>query len=311
MVIRNLAAVVLMAGFVLSACAQSYQSAETTDYIGRYHKTAIREMYLYNVPASITLAQGILESGSGRSLLATQANNHFGIKCGDYSGKKFYKDDDKRNECFRSYAHADESFRDHSLFLSKQRYADLFKLKATDYKGWAKGLKKAGYATNPKYPQLLTDIIEQNKLYEYDRNPEKYLARRDADRYSLDDNSLANKRSQKKSVPEVENGRINGVKCVLVKSGDTFYSLAKQTGLSVKELKALNDFPDNHILRTGEYVFTEKKRKKNKSAAPHTVQRGETWLTISQTYGVRESSLRKMNRMRRDEPSVGSVVRLR
>ena len=150
--------------------AQSYQSAETTAYIKKYHKTAIREMYQYKIPASITLAQGILESASGKSNLAIKANNHFGIKCsGDYSGKKYYKDDDKKNDCFRCYIHADESFRDHSIFLTKPRYADLFKLKTTDYKGWAKGLKAAGYATNPKYPSLLIEIIEQNNLSEYDK----------------------------------------------------------------------------------------------------------------------------------------------
>lgn len=138
------------------------KSNSTQDYINTYTKIAIEQEKQYGIPACITLAQGILESGSGRSRLATEANNHFGIKChNDWKGKKIYKDDDKKNECFRVYDNAEQSYIDHSLFLvGKKRYADLFKLKITDYKGWAKGLKKAGYATNPKYPQLLIDIIE-------------------------------------------------------------------------------------------------------------------------------------------------------
>lgn len=138
------------------------KSNSTQDYINTYTKIAIEQEKQYGIPACITLAQGILESGSGRSRLATEANNHFGIKChNDWKGKKIYKDDDKQNECFRVYDNAEQSYIDHSLFLvGKKRYADLFKLKITDYKGWAKGLKQAGYATNPKYPQLLIDIIE-------------------------------------------------------------------------------------------------------------------------------------------------------
>lgn len=138
------------------------KSNSTQDYINTYTKIAIEQEKQYGIPACITLAQGILESGSGRSRLATEANNHFGIKChNDWKGKKIYKDDDKKNECFRVYDNAEQSYIDHSLFLvGKKRYAELFKLKITDYKGWAKGLKQAGYATNPKYPQLLIDIIE-------------------------------------------------------------------------------------------------------------------------------------------------------
>jgi hypothetical protein len=138
------------------------KSNSTQDYINTYAKIAIEQEKQYKIPACITLAQGILESGSGRSRLATEANNHFGIKChNDWKGKTIYKDDDKQNECFRVYDNAELSFIDHSLFLvGKKRYADLFKLEITDYKSWAKGLKQAGYATNPKYPQLLIDIIE-------------------------------------------------------------------------------------------------------------------------------------------------------
>ncbi|MFT5055014.1 MAG: flagellum-specific peptidoglycan hydrolase FlgJ, partial [Oceanospirillaceae bacterium] len=141
------------------------------DYINMYAGFAVEEMKLSGVPASITLAQGILESGDGNSSLAKKAKNHFGIKChGMWQGKKHYMDDDAKDECFRAYGSVFDSYKDHSAFLKgRDRYADLFKLKLTDYKGWARGLKKAGYATNPKYPALLIKIIEENDLAKYDK----------------------------------------------------------------------------------------------------------------------------------------------
>lgn len=298
---------------ILCLSAQSYQSKETTEYINLFRKTAIREMYKHKIPASITLAQGILESGSGRSDLATRANNHFGIKCaGDYSGEKYYKDDDKKNDCFRVYDHADESFRDHSLFLKKARYASLFDLKTTDYKGWAKGLKKAGYATNPKYPDLLIAIIEQNKLYEYDKNPGKYLSESDAENYALNGRVSPEGPIQGNVViaPKVTKNKINGVKCIKVQSGQTFYSLSKQLGMTVEQLQTINDFPSNYVLKAGEYIFVEPKKKKNKSAGNHIVQAGESWLSISQLYGVKKVRLMKMNRAKSDYIKVGASLRL-
>lgn len=267
-------------------------------------------MYLYNIPASITLAQGILESGSGRSPLAVSANNHFGIKCtDDYKGKRYHQDDDRRHECFRVYANPEQSFRDHSLFLLRPHYADLFKLRITDYKGWAKGLKKAGYATNPKYPDLLIEVIEQNYLDIYDRNPEKFLSRDG----SLDDSPSVRKSEPRKQPekkpskdvspkgtdkPSADGGfeRINGLKCVRVKHGDTFYSLSKRAGISVDKLRAYNDFPSNYVLKSGEYVFFQPKKKAASKASVHRVVKGDTWLSVSQKYGVRLDDLKKMNR---------------
>lgn len=145
----------------------------TMEYIDKYKAIAQEQERIYKIPACITLAQGILESGSGTSRLAVEANNHFGIKCHrDWEGEKFYKDDDKRNECFRVYASAEESYTDHSLFLKKKRYADLFELDIKDYKAWAKGLKRAGYATNPDYPQLLVNLIETYGLADMSSLPQ-------------------------------------------------------------------------------------------------------------------------------------------
>lgn len=299
---------------VLSLGAQSYQSAQTTAYIEQFHKIAIREMYLYKIPASITLAQGILESGSGRSDLAERANNHFGIKCpGDYSGKGYYKNDDKRNECFRVYKNAEESFRDHSIFLTKPRYADLFKLSETDYKGWAKGLKKAGYATNTKYPQLLIDIIEQNKLYEYDKNPERYLAKDESRRTKslnvIAPNPAKVSNSERVSPPTLKRNKVNGIKCLQVKQGDTFYGLSKKAGLTIAELRHLNDMSEDHVLQVGEYLFLEPKKKKNKEHDGHYVREGDTWYSISQLYGIRKANLMKMNSKHR-YLTVGITLRL-
>src|ERR1700748_1768517 len=147
-----------------------YQSLTSLQYIDRFKTIAIQEMNLYGIPASITLAQGLFESGSGNAELARVANNHFGIKCtSDWKGKGYYKDDDSHNDCFRVYDRPEDSFRDHSEFLKRPRYTKLFLLDKNDYVGWANGLKAAGYATNPNYPQLLINIIQKYHLDQYDR----------------------------------------------------------------------------------------------------------------------------------------------
>ncbi len=282
--------------------AQSYRSQETIDYIETYYKIAVRNMIDHKIPASITLAQGILESGSGRSELAKNANNHFGIKCtSDYSGEKYLKDDNKKNDCFRKYLHAEESYQDHSVFLTtRKHYSNLFKLDITDYKGWAKGLKAAGYATNPSYPELLIAVIEQNRLYEYDKYPEKYLKEKEQ---SFEKPVIPSVRIVPEREPVFEEkDKINGVKCILVKPGDTFYGLSRKYAISIETLKRYNDFPDDHILKAGEYVFLQKKRKKYDGQKYHEVQKGETIHLISQKYGIRKSSLIERNGLKSEAP---------
>jgi hypothetical protein len=164
---------VVFSFFLLMAFSSAAQKLVSTDYdayIKKYKSAAIREMQLYKIPASITLAQGMIESGCGKSVLAIDTRNHFGIKCqNNWPGDTYFYDDDKEKECFRKYNSVDESFRDHSIFLTtRSRYAALFTLPLNDYKGWAYGLKKAGYATNPDYPNILIRLIEANKLYELD-----------------------------------------------------------------------------------------------------------------------------------------------
>lgn len=170
---RPILLLLLVLNFLLSSCHRHLHSSKhkvtTEEYINKYKKIARKEMKKYGIPASITLAQGILESASGNSVLARKARNHFGIKCtSEWHGRTMHRDDDKQNECFRKYRKASHSFRDHSEFLTRKRYAPLFELDRDDYKGWAYGLKKAGYATNPRYPHLLIDLIEKHKLYKYD-----------------------------------------------------------------------------------------------------------------------------------------------
>lgn len=191
-------------------------------YIDMYSQIAIEEMQQYKIPASITLAQGILESSSGKSELTRRSNNHFGIKCHKgWKGGKTYHDDDEKGECFRVYKHPSYSFRDHSLFLyGRKRYMDLFRLKITNYKGWAKGLRKAGYATDKKYPNKLIKIIENYKLYKYD--------------------AIA----LGKSVDEI---KIKKVDSHTVKKGDTLYSLSRKYGLSVADIKQINGLDSNEI----------------------------------------------------------------
>lgn len=203
----------------------------TVDYIGNYKDVAIDKMVTYNIPASITLAQGILESGNGLSTLAKKSNNHFGIKChSGWKGKKVYHDDDKRNECFRKYDSPEGSFNDHSLFLTTRgRYEFLFDLEPDDYKGWAKGLKKAGYATDRKYPKKLIAFIENFELYQYDE-------------LVLDEKGY---KRAKKETPIASNDRPE--EYIIVNKGDTLYSISRNNNVSVDDLKRLNDLNSNDI----------------------------------------------------------------
>ena len=197
----------------------TYNSTE--DYIAFFKAVAIHEMKLYGIPASITLAQGILESGSGKGRLARQANNHFGIKCHDWTGPRIYHDDDRAQECFRKYNDPSQSYRDHSLFLAKRkRYADLFKHKITDYKAWARGLKRAGYATDPQYPKKLISLIERYKLYRYDIFDKKKKNKKERDR------TFQTHRVQK---------------------GDTLYSIAKLYNTTVEYIKSSNNINSNAL----------------------------------------------------------------
>lgn len=274
-----------------------------SQYIEQWKDEAIRQMHKYGIPASITLAQGILESGNGNSELAKYANNHFGIKCHGWDGPGLYKDDDKPNECFRKYNNAKESFEDHSLFLkNKSRYAELFELKRTNYKGWAKGLKKAGYATNPKYPDLLIKIIEENNLSRFDLEEE-----------SLQEITTPVLASTSSSTTNRHTVMLhqNKIRYIVVKEGDTFYKIAKEFEIGLWQLYKYNDFYENDFIQPGDIIFIEPKRKRAKNKF-YTVKAGETIESISQEQGVRLKSILKRNKLTlEDELTPGMHLRMR
>ena len=233
----------------------------TVDYIGTYKDIAIRKMEEYKIPASITLAQGILESGNGLSELTRKANNHFGIKChSSWRGQKVYHDDDRRGECFRKYPSAEGSFNDHSEFLtSRGRYEFLFDLRPDDYKAWAKGLKKAGYATDRKYPKKLISFIENFELYKYD---ELVLDDRAYRKYAKA-HALEIPEERQVAVVEREeekDGRVayrSSIATYTVDKGDTLYSIAREHDLTVDELKELNKLRSNHLSIGQELIVSE------------------------------------------------------
>ena len=294
-----------------------YMTEERKQYIEKYNKLAISEMKRAGVPASITLAQGILESDNGTGRLAKKANNHFGIKCHDnWKGRKIYHDDDRRKECFRKYDNAVESYRDHSDFLrNSNRYASLFNLDRENYKGWARGLKKAGYATDNQYDKLLIRIIEENKLYQYDN-----LKR--ADRKAKNKNTgkegvsmikpiSGNKETNLESgVENVNNpgsriSKRNRIDYIVVSEGDTYKSLENEFGMMHWELFKYNDLPENFQLKAGMIMYLQPKR--NKATVEndfHIVKKGETMHSISQKYGIKLDNLYKLNRMKAGEKPV-------
>lgn len=215
--------------------AKKFKNA-TEEYIDQYAKIAVLEMKKYKIPASITLAQGILESGSGKGRLAVEANNHFGIKCHGWTGKKIYHDDDRRQECFRKYKHAKSSYEDHSEFLTtRSRYAELFTLRDGDYEGWAKGLKAAGYATDKKYPDKLISLIERYELYKYDA---LVLNNRDLAILDLPDHKSIETEIQEDD--EDFRSDLDSVVTHKVAKGDTLYSLSRKYNTSVERIQLLN-----------------------------------------------------------------------
>ena len=265
-------------------------------YIDKYKDIAIDEMERHHIPASITLAQGLLESGAGQSTLARYANNHFGIKCGkSWDGKTVRHDDDDRNECFRAYKHAKASYEDHSKFLiTGQRYAFLFRLDPKDYKGWAKGLKRAGYATDPNYAARLIHIIELYELYRYDSK---------ADRNRMI-------RFPNPHQPYLSNDLLY----IVAREGDSWKSISKEFEISRRKLIRYNDSYKGYILKPGDIVYLEKKHARaDKEHVIHRIKAGDSMHAISQTYGIKLKKLYKMNRMRPDDPTpeAGDYIRLR
>lgn len=283
------------------------RNARFNAYINTYSELAVEQMKKYKIPASITLAQGILESGAGQSTLAKKSHNHFGIKCGsNWKGRTVRHTDDARNECFRAYKHPRDSYEDHSVFLANgARYAFLFKLDITDYKGWAKGLKKAGYATDPSYANRLITIIEDYELYKYDSKKGKRSAI-----------SSASKKAGAAAAAVAMLHQVylaNDIAYVVARQGDTFKSIAKETGIGWRKLVKYNDLHNGYTLEQGDIIYLKQKSKKaTKGHTVHIVKEGESMHAIAQAYGIRLKNLYKMNGKDPDYiPLVGHRLRLR
>ncbi|MDR1500482.1 MAG: glucosaminidase domain-containing protein [Tannerellaceae bacterium] len=286
----------------------SYES-----YIRQYGALSAGQQKKYHVPASITLAQGLLESGAGQSELAKKSNNHFGIKChSGWSGETVYYDDDAKGECFRKYKSVEDSFEDHSVFLSgRPIYANLFKLDIRDYQGWAKGLQEAGYATDRAYANRLIKLIEDYELYRYDSD--KWLADNEAGKKTEKPKTARWKRQAASFVVKRPVHDTQGMDYVYAEDNDSFERLAEDTGLTTGQLKQFNEMPDDFPLRKGDMIYIEKK--KTRAAKPHydhVVQIGESMHSISQRYGMKVKNLYKLNKKKEDYvPITGDVLKLR
>jgi hypothetical protein len=293
----------------------------TESYIRKYSDIAVDEMRRTGIPASITLAQGIIESDMGRSRLAREANNHFGIKCHNgWTGPTVRHHDDRKNECFRKYSNAEESYRDHSDFLvNGSRYDFLFELASDDYKGWAKGLKKAGYATNPDYANMLIRKIDEYDLHRYDSKnyksevvtPVAQPLQADS-AVALPDGKPVAVRTGVRSLPE----RVlvnNKVQYIIVKESDTRESLEKELKLLSWELEKYNELPSDFGLTAGQILYLQPKRDRAEAGKEyHTVKEGETMYGISQLYAIKVSKLYYLNNMKSGkQPEAGERLWLR
>ncbi len=297
---KLLIAIVCIASGSLAAQGKS---AAYLEYIDTYRHIAILHQQQYGIPASITLAQGLLESRAGRSRLATQGNNHFGIKCHGkrWNGGKIYANDDAPNECFRSYRSADDSFEDHARFLKQKRYAPLFKLKITDYKGWARTLRQCGYATDKRYADKLIEIIETYELYRYDTGQPiiakpKHLEGDESLEHSIDSEIY----NEITAVHDIV--KRNELYCVIAKEGDTYAEIAKEFSMKARKLASFNDKgwrQRNEQIPAGSIVYIEEKGETAGSSSPstYTTRTGDTVYSISQRFGIKLKSLCKMNRL--------------
>lgn len=296
-IFRNLKfciSIFLAAAFSLASMA----STPYEDYIERFWQLAVEHQEEYGIPASITLAQGLLESGAGRSTLATKGNNHFGIKChGEWKGKKMLRDDDKKDDCFRVYNTPEESYADHSRFLSRKRYSRLFKLDLTDYQAWARGLKECGYATDPNYAARLITIIERYSLYTFDteagRNAEETAA------------FIADMLVRTHPVR-----RSRGLHYVVATPGDTYESIAKEFNIKKKKLLKFNDVKRDREIKPWEEVYLEEKLDEApEGVALVTIGEGESMHSVAQRFGMKLKALKDLNKKAKDKE--GTELKMR
>lgn len=294
---RGLLYLLVIVGLSVNVGAQN-ANRRYTDYIDRWKDVAISEQEQHGIPASITLAQGLLESGAGSSRLATEGNNHFGIKCHkDWQGETMLRDDDAPNECFRVYESAHESFADHSRFLLRKRYESLFLLPVDDYKGWAHGLKQCGYATDPNYANRLISIIERYSLYNYDTPQGR----------NVSEDALFIFEHLRNSHPIC---KYRSLHYVIASPGDTYSDIAKEFGMKTKDLLRFNDVDADHEIRAWQEVYLQEKH--DKAPADYfsiVIGEGESIHSIAQRMGMKLQCLKDLNPDSSD--SQGTRLRLR
>ena len=316
--------------------AQNKLNPAYLEYISQYKQSAIKQRDEHKIPASITLAQGLLESAAGRSELAKNANNHFGVKCtSEWQGETYHYDDDRKHECFRKYKHAEESYEDHSKFLLRDRYKELFQLKITDYKAWARGLKRCGYATDPNYAEKLIRIIEEYNLAQYDTQKaepdtgkntkaDSNIKGKTKGKHTDKTNKSKDKSKEVEVVKEAEKvakskqdlpkenkvelpyidatdehqvSRINGKRCIIAREGDTFASIAREFNMSENKIRQYNDVVNpRYQLQEGDKVYLQPKNKyAEKKYAIYRVKRDENIWQIAQNMGMKLSSIYELN----------------
>ena len=304
----------LWISFVLVSITSVYgqrKVASYEKYIKQYNNLAIQHEKKYNIPASITLAQAILESGAGQARLAKKANNHFGIKChADWKGGRIYHSDDRKNECFRKYKNVADSYDDHSQFLVQHsRYSKLFKLNKKDYRGWAKGLQDCGYATDRGYANKLINMIETYQLYQYDQGGKSGKNSKQSTQ-----KNKADKNTQKQSTKLSRDiFKTHGLIYVIAETNDSFARIANELGFRPRKLAKYNEVPVDFPMQKGDIIYLEKKKKKaNKPYYNHKVQIGESMHSISQRYGIQIKQLYKMNNKEAEYvPTEGDILKLR
>lgn len=336
MIFSKKATYTLLVALVLFMGVASAQTRQTREeYIDRYKHIAIDHMERYGIPASITLAQGILESDSGNSNLALRSNNHFGIKCKTgWQGERVYHTDDAPDECFRKYSSVEESYEDHAEFLDQSpRYDSLFAYSSSDYRSWARGLKAAGYATAPDYAERLTKIIEDNQLFLFDEDngAELYAARQRSSRGEVEDEFSAHSSVDMPTTTEgsidPDNFRVpertyngysvfvnNRTHYVVARDGDSFSRIAQTFGLSERTLRKYNEISPKSTADpiAGELIYIEQKQSRwFGQEHTHTVRTDETLTSVAQLYAIRQKKLQRLNRLKAGAlPVAGSTLRL-
>jgi LysM repeat protein len=313
---------ILLIGMLFSQILPAQTPEQVNAYINTYKFIAIAEMQRSGVPASIILAQGIHETGAGTSDLVIASNNHFGIKCkSGWTGQTVYHDDDSKGECFRGYNAASDSYRDHSDYLSQTpRYAFLFKLNPEDYEGWAYGLKRAGYATNIKYSQILIKLIEDYDLEKYSliamgklpaEQPAEGTLAKEMMRESLKGYVDSTLQSPASTVSYPDGAfSINAAKVIYAKAGVSLLSVSNQYNIPLSHLLEFNDMNQEDVLNSDQLIFLQRKRKTGDNAF-HIVQPGESMYTICQTEGIRYENILEYNKLRPgEEPAPGEKIYL-